>query len=236
MVDALHPLHSTFAAPEMNLPFSQDQFFGSIAAYNVAVWPAPVVLTLLAVAMVVLVMCRPERAGRIVSYGLALLWGWMALAYHLAFFWRINPAAPFFAAVSLAAAAAFAWLGGFRGGLQFRKGLSLTATIGLLVVLFALAGYPAIGQYVGHRYPALPTFGLPCPGTLFTFGILLMATPTLRKAMIVAPLAWAVIGSSAAFMLGVAQDLGLIVVAAFGVYLLLRPASSAPPSPQGRQP
>lgn len=215
----------------MNLPFTQQQFFEVIAAYNVAVWPAQFVLTLLAVAMVVLVIHGPERAGRLVSYGLALLWAWMALAYHLAFFWSVNPAAPLFAAISLAAAAAFAWLGGVRGGLQFRKGLSATAITGLVVVMFALAGYPAIGEYIGHRYPAAPTFGLPCPTTIFTFGILLMAAPGLRKAMVVAPLAWAVIGSTAAFALGVTQDLGLVVVAVLGVYLLVRRAAPATDSP-----
>lgn len=206
----------------MSLPFSQEQFFAVIADYNVAVWPAQFVLTLLAVAMVVLVIRGPDRAGRLVAWGLAILWCWLALAYHLAFFWRINPAAPFFAVVSLAAAAAFAWFGGVRGGLQFGKGMSATAIIGLVVVMFALAGYPAIGEYVGHRYPASPTFGLPCPTTIFTIGILLMATPNLSKAMVIAPLIWAIIGSTAAFALGVTQDLGLVIAAVLAVYMLFR--------------
>lgn len=220
----------------MDLPFSREQFFEVIAAYNVAVWPAQFVLTLLAIGIVVLVLRRPGSAGRLVSYGLALLWGWTALAYHLAFFWSINPAAPFFATISLVAAAAFVWFGGMRGGLQFRKGLSVTAALGLVVVMFALAGYPAIGEYIGHRYPASPTFGLPCPTTLFTFGILLMATPNLSKALLVAPLVWAVIGSTAAFALGVTQDWGLAVVAVAGGYLLFRPASPDNPSLQVRRP
>lgn len=70
----------------MNLPFTQDQFFGVFAAYNVAVWPAQFVLTVLAISMLVIVLWMPERAGRPVSYGLALLWCWLALAYRLAFF------------------------------------------------------------------------------------------------------------------------------------------------------
>jgi len=192
-----------------------------------AVWPAQYILTLIAVAIVVLVIRGPERAGRLVSYGLALLWCWIAVAYHLAFFWSINPAAPFFAAVSLAAAGAFAWFGGIRGELQFKKGLSVTATVGLVVVMFALVGYPAVGEYIGHSYPAAPTFGLPCPTTIFTFGILLMAVPGFHKAIVVAPLVWAVIGSTAAFTLGVTQDLGLVVVALVGAYMLVRAAPAS---------
>lgn len=139
----------------------------------------------------------------------------------LAFFWRINPAAPFFAGVSLAAASGFAWYGGVRDRLQFQQVLSARGVVGLLVVLFALAVYPAIGESIGHAYPASPTFGLPCPTTLFTFGILLMAGPGLPRAVIVAPLVWAIIGSAAAFALGVTQDLGLVVVVLLGVYMLV---------------
>lgn len=215
----------------MDLPFSRTQFFQAIADYNVAVWPAPFVLTLLALAMVALALRGSARAGRLVAWGLALLWAWLALVYHLAFFWRINPAAPVFAVISLGAAAAFAWVGGVRGGLRFQRGRSAAALPGLLVILFALAGYPAIGAGLGEHYPAAVTFGLPCPTTLFTFGLLLMADRGLPRALVIAPLVWAVIGSTAAFALGVTQDLGLVVVALSGVYLLLRRAPPASPSP-----
>ena len=164
-----------------------------------------------------------------------MLWTWLALAYPLAFFWSINPAAPFFAAVSLASALAFAWQGGIRGTLQFRQGLSTRSVAGLTLIVFALLVYPAIGTYIGHRYPASPTFGLPCPTTLFTFGLLLMAAPDLPKVVVLAPLAWALIGSTAALALGVTEDLALVVVAALGLYMLLRrsaPTGDAPQIPQ----
>ena len=48
---------------------------------------------------------------------LAFLWAWMALAYHLAYFADINPAAPLLAAVFLAQGAALLWNGAARGRL-----------------------------------------------------------------------------------------------------------------------
>lgn len=208
----------------MDLPFSKAQFFELFAAYNTAVWPAPILLALLAIALPVLALRWPERAGRSVAFGLAVLWAWLGVAYHLAFFWAINPAAPLFAAISLAQAIAFAWVGGIRGRLQFERGPSARVVCGLLVIGFALVGYPAIGWLMGHRYPAAPSFGLPCPTTIFTFGVLLMASARLPKVLLAGPLVWALIGSSAAFALGVWQDLALLVVAGWGVYLLLRAA------------
>lgn len=205
----------------MSLPFSREQFFAVMAAYNEALWPAPWLLGALAVVMVALVLVAPARAGRPVATGLALLWAWVALAYHLAFFWRINPAAPLFAALSLAATAAFAWRGAWQGRLRFPAARTARSRIGLALILFALAVYPLIGYAIGHRYPAMPTFGLPCPLTLFTFGLLLMATPGLPRALVPAPLLWAVIGATAAFALGVTQDLALLAAVAAGLYLLL---------------
>jgi hypothetical protein len=61
------PTSQISAGSEMNLPFTQEQFFEIFPAYNVAVWPAQFVLNVLAIAMVVLVLRAPERAGRLVS-------------------------------------------------------------------------------------------------------------------------------------------------------------------------
>jgi hypothetical protein len=205
----------------MDMPFTRAQFFEAFAAYNEAIWPLQLVLNVVAVAMGVYLIRRPQRAGRTISLGLALLWLWLATGYHLAFFWAINPAAPVFAAVSLAAAAAFVWLGVYRSSLRFHAGLNAGKIAGLCMMAFSLAVYPVLGALLGDRYPAAPTFGLPCPTTIFTFGVLLMAARPVPGMLVIFPLAWAVIGSFAAFLLDVTQDLALVPTAAFGVHLLL---------------
>lgn len=48
-----------------------------------------------------------------------------------------------------------------------------------------------------------------------------MASAKLPKWLLAGPLVWALIGSSAAFALGVWQDLALVLVAGLGVYLVL---------------
>jgi hypothetical protein len=205
----------------MNLPFTQAQFFEIFAAYNETVWPLQLALNAAAIAMVGVLFWTPDRAGRVVSLGLAMLWTWLALGYHLAFFWKINPGAPFFAAISLAAAIAFLWFGVFRSFLQFRSGVDARKIAGLIVVMFALAGYPAIGALTGHHYPATPTFGLPCPTTIYTFGVLLMAARPVPGWVLPAPMLWSAIGAVAAFKLGVTQDLALLVMLLLGMYMLM---------------
>jgi hypothetical protein len=142
------------------------------------------------------------------------------VAYHLAFFRTINPAATIFAALCVGTAGAFAILGGLRGGMTFHKVRNGRDLLGWAMIAYALLGYPAVGALAGHTFPNAPTFGLPCPTTLFTFGLLLLAAPGLHRALVIGPLIWALIGGTAAFSLGVPQDYGLFVAAAIGFYLL----------------
>ena len=205
----------------MTLPFTTDEFFQVFAAYNQAIWPLHPLLTLVAAALLGVALLAPPKAGRVVSLGLGLLWAWLGVGYHLAFFREINPAAPLFAALSLLGAAAFVWQGVHRRALGFHPGMDARRLLGVFVVAFALIGYPLIGALVGHRYPSAPTFGVPCPTTIFTFGILLMARPPVPRVVLVAPVLWALIGSVAAFSLGVTQDLSLLAMLLLGGYMLL---------------
>jgi hypothetical protein len=179
------------------------------ARYNTALWPIQLVLLGLALACLVVVAVPGQRA-RAVAWMLALLWAWMGVAYHFAFFTAINPAAWAFGALSLVGAAVFA-RHAHRGTLVFRWQPGWRGVAGVVLIAYALAGYPAIGWLLGARYPAVPTFGLPCPTTIFTLGLLLFAARPVPRAVFVVPLLWACIGTVAAFSLGVPQDLGLLV-------------------------
>jgi hypothetical protein len=135
----------------------------------------------------------------------------MALAYHVAFFTAINPAAWIFAAAFLGAAGLFAWQGVVRGRLRFAGGVPRAgaARAGALLVILALIAYPVASWVLGHRYPAAPTFGLPCPTTVFTLGVLLMASPPRPGPLFVVPLLWTLVGGAGAVLFGMPEDLVL---------------------------
>ncbi|MEX0892509.1 MAG: DUF6064 family protein [Gemmatimonadota bacterium] len=156
---------------------------------------------------------------------LAVLWGWTGLAYHLLYFTAINPAAYAFGGLFLLQAALFAWWGVVRGGLRFRTDDSVRQALAGAVLLYALVLYPLAGAAAGQRYMASPTFGAPCPAVIYTFGLLLLAR-RVPPWLVVIPVAWAVIGTSAVFAFGVVQDLGLVVSGA--VYLAARAFRPAP--------
>lgn len=71
----------------------------------------------------------------------------------------------------------------------------------------------------GHGWPRAPVFGVaPCPTTIFTLALLLASRTPLVVAAI--PVLWALVGTTAAVLLGVPEDLGLLVAVA--AFLLLR--------------
>jgi hypothetical protein len=218
---------------DIGLPFTANQFLAVMADYNVAAWPVPPILWLGAVANVVLLALRGPAASRVVSAFLAMLWLWMAMAYHLAFFARVNAAAPIFAALFGAAAVLFAWHGVIRRRLVFRMDTSTATLAGLGLVVLALVGYPLLALSAGHAYPAAPTFGLPCPTTLYTVGILAMLRRPYPRTPLLMPLAWSLFATSAAWQLGMAEDYTLLLAFATACWLFARAGIAPRPSTEG---
>jgi hypothetical protein len=206
----------------MRLPFTVEQFFDVFRQYNEALWPAQLVLVAIAVVAVAMIIGRYHAADVAVSGILAFLWAWIGLAYHLAFFAAINPLAYVFAAVSVAGAIVFLWQGVFRRRLRFHYDGGPRSIAGVALILFALVAYPIWAWYAGHRYPAVPTFGLPCPTTIFTIGILAFLVSPYPRSPFVVPVLWSLVGAQAAVLLRVPQDLGLVAAALIGIAMMVQ--------------
>ena len=83
--------------------------------------------------------------------------------------------------------------------------------VGLALIVYAMVAYPLLGMAFGHGYPQAPMFGLvPCPTTIFTFGMLLLAARP-KRLLLWLPLVWSAIGFFAAVKFGICEDVGLLV-------------------------
>ena len=101
------------------MPFTKEQFFDLLAAYNAELWPALLALWIASVLVCVLLLSSRRPSDRWISALLAAHWAWSAMAYHVGFFTRINQAAWVFAALFLLQAAVFFWAGVVHGRLSF---------------------------------------------------------------------------------------------------------------------
>lgn len=206
----------------MKLPFTRDEFLGVFARYNEAVWPAQFVLVALAMLAVFALIRRWPQANRIASVTLGLLWLWSGLVYHLLFFSRINRLAIAFGVLFLIQSCL--WLGGGvgRSGLRFDMRVARARrTLGALIIAYSLVIYPLLGIAFGHAWPDAPTFGAPCPVVLFTFGLLVWGGASPPKVLLIVPLAWAVMGTTAAIQLTMYEDWGLLISGVIAALVLL---------------
>jgi len=193
------------------LPFTREQFVAVFVDYNHGVWPAQIVAYLLGLGIVVLLFRPSGTANRIVAAGLAAMWAWTGIAYHWVYFSPINQAALAFGMLFVLQGAAFLFAA-LRGGLRFGTSGEPLACLGWAFIAYAAVAYPLLGLWLGHRIAEVPMFGItPCPVTIFTFGLLLLATAPVPRWILAIPLLWSVIGGSAAFLLGVPQDWLLLV-------------------------
>jgi hypothetical protein len=206
----------------VQLPFTRTEFFDVFGAYNSALWPAALALWVLSIAVLVFAARARKPPDRALSALLTVHWVWSALAFHAAFFTAVNPMAWAFAALFSVQAAALAWHGVIRRRIRFSTGHSWRDVIGGALISYALA-YPLINlAQADHVLLREPTFGVPCPTTILTIGLLLPAAmPSWRLAVI--PIIWSVIAGSASFFFGVYTDLVLLLAAPMWVISLAMP-------------
>lgn len=204
------------------LPFTVEQFFDVFARYNGTVWPAQIAAYGLGLLALAVAFRGGKSASIVIIVVLALFWAWTGIAYHWLVFTEINGAAWLFGAMFVGQAGLFAWFAIRRESPAFGYRRGLNSTIGLFFILYAAILYPLIGLAMGHGYPRMPMFGItPCPVTIFTFGLLLLAR-TVPVPVLVIPVLWSLIGGSAAVLLDVPQDWLLLLSGPATVGLLWR--------------
>jgi hypothetical protein len=103
----------------MKTPFTVEQFFDVFKNYNEAVFPIQAVFYLLSLFVVYLTIKPKSGSEKIVSGVLALLWLWMGIVYHFAFFTAINNAAYLFGAMFVLQGILFLFTGVFQSRLSF---------------------------------------------------------------------------------------------------------------------
>ena len=195
----------------METPFTAEQFSETFRIYNQAVWPMQIVLYLLSFTAVYFAFKPTPKSGKMISGLLTFFWLWMGVVYHLIYFTTINKAAYLFGAVFIFQAMLFLAFGVFQNKLSFAFRSDGYGITGIILIVFALIIYPVLGYSFGHGYPYSPTFGLPCPTTIFTFGLLLLCEKRCPLGILVIPFVWSIIGFTAAFNFGIVEDTGLLV-------------------------
>ncbi len=209
------------------MDFTVEQFLSVFEKYNQAVWPMQFVAYAAGIVLVALALTKWKRASAVIFGVLAVMWAGMAIGYMWLYFADINPAARMFGAIFLVQAVLLAVAAVRERGASYGRGRDVRTWIGLALITYAMLAYPLLGMALGHSYPRAPMFGLvPCPTTIFTFGMLLLAARP-KRLLLWLPLVWSVIGFFAAVKFGVREDIGLLIAGIISGVIMVRPRPAA---------
>ncbi|ULQ54311.1 DUF6064 family protein [Flavihumibacter fluvii] len=195
----------------MKVPFTIEQFLQVFKDYNLSIWPGQIIFYLLGIIILFFTIKKTSYSNLVINIILSFLWLWMGIIYHLIFFTAINKGAYLFGFIYIIHSMLTLYYGAFKSTLTYHFTYSFYSFTGGLLICYALIFYPIIGFFVGHSYPAAPTFGLPCPTTIFTLGLYLLTETKMPKFMLIIPTLWSFIGYSAAFQFGILEDIGLLI-------------------------
>jgi hypothetical protein len=200
----------------LTIPLTTEQFFQVFEKYNQTIFPMQFVLILVAMASVVLVVSQKPFANKTISGLLGFLWLWAGIVYHLTFFTQISPPAYLFGALFVFQGWLFLYEGMVRNRLSFCANQKIYGILGAILIVYALGIYPLIGYSLGRIFPSSPTFGVPCPTTIFTFGLLLWTNKKFPSSLLIVPILWSLVGTSAALSFGIKEDFGLLIAGTLG--------------------
>lgn len=195
------------------MPFSTDEFLNVFGGYNSDVRPIQFAFYIMAIIALFVIFTNYSKKDVIINLVLSFFWLWMGIVYHIMYFSAVNPVAIAFGAMFIIQGFIFGYFGIFKHQLQYRRDKTFSGLMGTILVVCGLVIYPILSFSLGHTYPKMPTFGLPCPTTIFTFGILLFSVYRLSWYIYLIPLLWSVIGVSAAIALSITEDFALGITA-----------------------
>jgi hypothetical protein len=203
------------------MPFTTEEFIAVFRNYNTAVFPFQLIIFVAGIIILIIIHKNSSAVNKFIYYFAGFLNLWIGVVYNFIFFTKINKAAFLFGVLFLLQAIllVITAISGKRTGFEINK--NPRVYIGYFFMLFGLILYPVINLLLGKSLDSTISLGLPCPTTIFIFGIFLLTETNFPKYLLIIPSLWAILGFSAALSFGVYQDVMLPVTAIAADVILL---------------
>ena len=201
--------------------FTIDDLLLIFQRFNLAIWPLQIVAYVLGFVAFFFAIKQTGLSMKIILAILSFYWLWSGIVFCLIHWAPSYPSAYVFGVFCIVQGVLFL-ISLFQSNLSDCPQTRMHFIVGIVLVLYALAGYPLVGYLVGHVYPKSVPFGLaPCPTTVFTFGLFLLIPQKFPRYYLIVPFILA-IASLLAVYKGIYEDIGLFIAGVIGTYLLVK--------------
>jgi hypothetical protein len=189
-----------------------ENFLHYASRYNQDLYPAQYLMLGLGIIAILLAFFRTNRSSRSISAILAFFYGWVGIQFYLVFFKEFMPVPMVFGSLFIAQALIFIFEGSVRNRISFEVKANIYGLTGALLIFYAIFGYQALEYILGRGYPEILSFGMfPCPTVIFSLGILLWTKKKFPGYILIFPIINALSGFIPVFMIGIIEDIGLII-------------------------
>ncbi len=203
--------------------FTLERFLNYASRYNLDLYPAQYLMLGLGLIAILTVFFRTEHSSRFISAILAFFYGWIGIQFYMIYFKDFMPIPFVFGILFIIQALIFILEGTIRNRISFQFKSDLYGLTGALLLFYALFGYQALEYLFGRGYPEILSFGMfPCPTVIFSLGILLWTGKKFPPYILIFPIINALSGFIPAFMIGIIEDIGLIISGLLVLFLLGR--------------
>ncbi len=178
------------------LLFSADTYYRLFELYNLAIWPAHVLVIAVSIwAISILVRVKPW-SGRALFFLLAAIWFWVAWGYHVTHFASINWAASYYAIGFALQGVLLIWAGVFSKTFRTPPAANGPSRAGIGLAGFGLILQPFIGPLSGRPWTQVELFGIaPDPTVVVTLGLILIIGRSYWLLLPI-PIIWCLISSA----------------------------------------
>ena len=206
--------------------FDLQEFLSLLEHYNIDIWPLQIIAYLLGLLVVLLLFWNSKASNKLILIILSFFWLWTGIVFCSIYWASINEFAYSYSFLFIIQGILFLYaVIGSKISMQFST--KFKSILGLIFIFYALIGYQILGHFMGHEYPKFFAFGMvPCPTTIFTIGLFLLAEKRIPIYLFIIPLFVAVSGIIAVYN-GIFEDIGLILAGIAGFAYLFKKGSKS---------
>ena len=202
------------------LSFSIEEFLLVLENYNLAIWPFQIFAYIFIVLVIFFSIKPTNYSSKIVLAILSFFWLFTGIVFCF-LYWAPSHIFGYIFGIFCVLQGIMFLYSIIKSNIKIGSQDITYTVIGILFVLYSIIGYQIFGYYLGHIYPKFFAVGLvPCPTTIFTFGIFLIFNIKIPIKYFFIPLTISLGGFLAAYK-GIYEDIGLIIVGILGTILII---------------
>ena len=203
------------------LSFSIEEFLLVLENYNLAIWPFQIFAYIFIVLVIFFSIKPTNYSSKIVLAILSFFWLFTGIVFCF-LYWAPSHIFGYIFGIFCVLQGIMFLYSIIKSNIKIGSQDITYTVIGILFVLYSIIGYQIFGYYLGHIYPKFFAVGLvPCPTTIFTFGIFLIINKKIPIKYFIIPLMVSLGGFLAAYK-GIYEDVGLAIVGILGTILMIR--------------